>query len=92
MVEDLDFWIELLNTIFLTCFVLSRVPQIYRLYKLKSSIDISLTQYWALSICSNVTIVYGFYKDSPSMVIANFINCIIATIILFQCYYYRMKK
>lgn len=88
----INFLIEIGFTILLMVFVLSKIPQIFRLYKRKSSLDISIIQYWTVVIIANITIIYGFYKDSPSMIIANIANVIICGIILFQCYYYRRNK
>jgi uncharacterized protein with PQ loop repeat len=83
--------IEVLFTIFLMSFILSKIPQIVLLYKRKTSGDISTLQYWALAISCVFTICYGFYKNSPSIVIANISNLIVSCIILYQCYYYKSK-
>lgn len=87
-----DKYIEIFYSLILIPFVLSKVPQIITLFKTKSSANISVIQYFAITLCSAISVFYGIYKDSPSIILANFLNTVIGSIITVQYYLYRPVK
>ncbi len=62
--------------------VIAFVPQVYRAIKTKQTEDLSLATYVILTTASFCWVIYGFYKESPSIYIANTIVGILALLIV----------
>jgi MtN3 and saliva related transmembrane protein len=68
---------------------LSGLPQIYRIYKNKSSNDVSLSLWILVTHGIFWWLIYGIIINSISIIITNFICLIIDLIILFLVIKYR---
>jgi len=70
---------------------LSGIPQIYRIFKLKSSKDVSLIL-WII-ICHGIFwwLIYGILINSISIIITNSASLLIDLTVLFMVVKYRRK-
>ena len=64
------------------------IPQVYKVYKEKSAVGISLTMYLIFFIGLSLWLLYGCLVGSISIVIANGVTLILAAIII----YYKLKN
>jgi len=64
------------------------IPQVYKVYKEKNSVGISLTMYLIFIVGLSIWLFYGFLIGSISIVIANGVTLILAAIII----YYKLKN
>ncbi len=62
--------------------VIAFIPQVYKAIKTKQTEDLSLPTYVILTIASFCWVIYGFYKQSPSIYIANSIVGMLALLIV----------
>ncbi|MFZ5391135.1 MAG: PQ-loop domain-containing transporter [Patescibacteria group bacterium] len=70
-------------------FTISGLPQIYRLFKRKSSADISLTMY-VLTVAGIAIVVYDAWRNGiMSIFFSNLISLVITSVSLFLVIYYR---
>ncbi len=58
------------------------VPQVYKLYKSKSTADISLTMYSSLFIGVMLWLYYGFQKESIPIILANAITGFLILVVI----------
>jgi len=59
------------------------VPQVYKLYKTKSTADVSLTMYSSLFIGVMLWLYYGFQKESIPIILANAITGLLILTVIF---------
>ena len=64
------------------------IPQVYKIYKEKSAVGISLTMYLIFFVGLSLWLLYGYLVGSISIVIANGVTLILAAIII----YYKLKN
>ena len=64
------------------------IPQVYKVYKEKSAVGISLAMYLIFFIGLSLWLLYGCLVGSISIVIANGVTLILAAIII----YYKLKN
>ena len=67
---------------------LAFVPQVLKVIKLKKTEDLSLSTYIIFTVGVGLWLVYGFLKNSISMILGNGITLILSVIILI----YILKK
>tara|TARA_B100001057_G_scaffold138985_1_gene138638 strand:+ start:667 stop:927 length:261 start_codon:yes stop_codon:yes gene_type:complete len=67
---------------------LAFVPQVLKVIKLKKTEDLSLSTYIIFTVGVGLWLVYGFLKNSISMILGNGITLILSFIILM----YILKK
>lgn len=67
---------------------LAFVPQVLKVIKLKKTEDLSLSTYIIFTVGVGLWMVYGFLKNSISMILGNGITLILSVIILI----YILKK
>ena len=67
---------------------LAFVPQVLKVIKLKKTEDLSLSTYIIFTVGVGLWLVYGFLKNSISMILGNGITLILSCIILM----YILKK
>ena len=75
--------IEILGLIAATLTTASFVPQVYKVWKEKSTKDISLTMYTVLLLGLLLWLVYGIYHESMAIILANAITAILVAMVLF---------
>ncbi|WP_350293120.1 SemiSWEET transporter [uncultured Croceitalea sp.] len=64
------------------------VPQVYKVFKSKSTADISLTMYTVLFVGLVLWLIYGIQKDSIAIILANAVTGIlVAFVIIFKIKY-----
>ena len=59
------------------------IPQVYKVYKEKSAVGISLTMYLIFFVGLSLWLLYGYLVGSISIVIANGVTLILAAIIIY---------
>ena len=69
--------IEVIGLVAATLTTGAFVPQVYKVFKNKSTADISLTMYTVLFIGLILWLVYGIVKDSLAITLANAITGIL---------------
>lgn len=74
--------IEILGLIAATLTTSAFVPQVYKVFKSKSTKDISLTMYAILFIGLSLWFVYGIVKESWPIILANAITGILVSAVL----------
>ena len=87
-----DYLIEIVFTILGMAFITTKIPQIVRLYKHKTSDDISPSMWWMSIILSVPWVWYAIYKDSCSLFLSNVSTTILNSVVLVLVYGYRIKK
>ena len=83
--------IEIVGLIAATLTTSSFIPQVYKAYKTKDVEGVSLTMFLAMFVGVLLWLVYGFYINSLSMVIANIITSILCMAILVLKIKHRKK-
>jgi len=68
---------------------ISEIPQIIKLYRRKSSEDISLTMWYLIVFGIFNWLLYGIYKTSPSLIITNIICLTTGITIIILTHKYR---
>ena len=84
--------IEIIFTILGVSFIFTRIPQIYRLIKRKKSNDISLVQWYLVTVLTLPWIWYSVYKSSISLFITYLLATISNLIVIFYTHKYRRKE
>ena len=74
--------IEIIGLIAATLTTASFVPQVYKVYKSKSTADISLIMYAVLFVGIILWLIYGIQKDSMPIILANIITGILVGFVL----------
>ena len=84
----LDFSYEIIGLVAAALTTSAFIPQVYKIYKEKSAVGISLTMYLIFSVGLSLWLLYGYLVGSISIVIANGVTLILAAIII----YYKLKN
>ena len=84
----LDFSYEIIGLVAATLTTSAFIPQVYKIYKEKSAVGISLTMYLIFFVGLSLWLLYGYLVGSISIVIANGVTLILAAIII----YYKLKN
>ena len=84
----LDFNYEIIGLVAATLTTSAFIPQVYKIYKEKSAVGISLTMYLIFFVGLSLWLLYGYLVGSISIVIANGVTLILAAIII----YYKLKN
>tara|TARA_R110002073_G_scaffold57778_4_gene146662 strand:+ start:70197 stop:70451 length:255 start_codon:yes stop_codon:yes gene_type:complete len=65
----------------------SFLPQVYKTWKTKSAASLSLTMYISFFIGIILWLIYGYYKESISMILANSVTAVSALMLI----YFKLK-
>ena len=84
----LDFSYEIIGLVAAALTTRAFIPQVYKVYKEKSAVGISLTMYLIFFVGLSLWLLYGYLVGSISIVIANGVTLILAAIII----YYKLKN
>ena len=84
----LDFNYEIIGLVAAVLTTSAFIPQVYKVYKEKSAVGISLTMYLIFFVGLSLWLLYGYLVSSISIVIANGVTLILAAIII----YYKLKN
>ena len=84
----LDFNYEIIGLVAAALTTSAFIPQVYKIYKEKSAVGISLTMYLIFFVGLSLWLLYGCLVGSISIVIANGVTLILAAIII----YYKLKN
>ena len=84
----LDFNYEIIGLIAAAITTSAFIPQVYKVYKERNSVGISLTMYLIFIVGLSIWLFYGFLIGSISIIIANGVTLILAAIII----YYKLKN
>ena len=84
----LDFNYEIIGLVAAVLTTSAFIPQVYKVYKEKSAVGISLTMYLIFFVGLSLWLLYGYLVGSISIVIANGVTLILAAIII----YYKLKN
>ena len=84
----LDFNYEIIGLVAASLTTSAFIPQVYKVYKEKSAVGISLTMYLIFFVGLSLWLLYGYLVGSISIVIANGVTLILAAIII----YYKLKN
>ena len=84
----LDFSHEIIGLVAAALTTSAFIPQVYKVYKEKSAVGISLTMYLIFFVGLSLWLLYGYLVGSVSIVIANGVTLILAAIII----YYKLKN
>ena len=84
----LDFNYEIIGLVAAALTTSAFIPQVYKVYKEKSAVGISLTMYLIFFVGLSLWLLYGYLVGSVAIVIANGVTLILATIII----YYKLKN
>lgn len=80
--------IEIIGLVAAVCTTTAFVPQVYKVFKTKSTADISLTMYSVLFVGLVLWFFYGVEKDSLAIMLANAITGIlVGCVIIFKLKY-----
>ena len=83
--------IEIIFTILGVLFVFPRIPQIVRLYRRKTSGDISITYWHLLNILTVPWLWYFVSKGSVSAFVSNSLAMACNTVVIIMAYRYRRR-
>ncbi len=84
----LDFNQEIIGLVAAALTTSAFIPQVYKVYKEKSAVGISLTMYLIFFVGLSLWLLYGYLVGSISIVIAIGVTLILAAIII----YYKLKN
>ena len=83
------FWVvNLIGSLAALCTTIAFVPQIVRVYRLKSARDISLATYLVFALGVFLWLLYGLYIHSLPVICANGVTLVLALAILFLKFLY----
>ena len=68
------------------------LPQVYRIFKIKSASDISLTTFSFMFVAGVIWVLYGFDTDSFPIVVSNLAGSIILAGVLVGWFLYGRSK
>lgn len=74
--------IEILGLLAAVCTTSAFVPQVYKIWKNKSTKDISLNMYLIFLTGTSLWFVYGLQRDSISMLLANGITSALILVVI----------
>lgn len=78
-----DFWIvNFTGSIAAFCTTIAFVPQLVRVYRLKSARDISLSMFLVFSLGELLWLIYGLFIHSMPVILANAVTLALALAIL----------
>jgi len=89
MLENFAELLGILATIFGICMSLAYFPQVYKIYKRKSSADVSILTFSAFLVGLIVWLLYGISISNLPLIIANAVGVIGASAVIAVCLYYR---
>jgi len=75
--------IEIIGLVAATCTTAAFVPQVYKVFRTKSTKDISLTMYLILLVGSLLWLYYGLVIDSLAIILANSVTGVLILAVLF---------
>ncbi|WP_299434048.1 SemiSWEET transporter [uncultured Maribacter sp.] len=81
--------IEILGLIAAMFTTSSFIPQVYKAWREKATKDISLTMYIAFLIGIILWLIYGYFINSISMVIANTVTLVLVLIVIVLKFKYK---
>ncbi len=81
--------VEILGLVAAVLTTASFVPQVLKVWKQKSTKDISLSMYVVFSLGLGLWLVYGFYINSLSIMIANSITLVLTFAIIWAKLKYK---
>lgn len=84
---SIPFSVEIIGLLAASLTTASFVPQVYRIWKTKSTESISLTMFLLFFTGVVLWLVYGIYLNSVAMTVANIITGTLSLIII----YYKIK-
>ncbi|MGI9550563.1 MAG: SemiSWEET family sugar transporter [Aurantibacter sp.] len=76
-------YIEIIGLAAATITTAGFVPQVNKIWKEKSTKDISLSMYLLLSVGLTLWLIYGFYIESLPVILANGITLLLVLSIIF---------
>ncbi len=82
-------YLLVLGLIAATCTTLAFVPQFIKVWKTRSTHDISLAMYIVISTGIFLWLIYGLLKKDPPIIVANAASLVIALAILLLKLKYR---
>ena len=82
---------EILGLIAGTLSCITLVPQIFKSWKSKSVKDISVVSFMIVVISTLIWLVYGIWKQLPSVILTNVVVCLSAIIMLLLKWKYSEK-
>ena len=88
---QMNFNPEILGLIAGTLSCITFVPQIFKTWKSKSVKDISVTSFMIVVTSTFIWLVYGIWKELPSVILTNVVVCISAVIMLLLKWKYSEK-
>ena len=88
---QMNFNPEILGLIAGTLSCITFVPQIFKTWKSKSVKDISVTSFMIVVTSTLIWLVYGIWKELPSVILTNVVVCISAVIMLLLKWKYSEK-
>ncbi|MCE2952022.1 MAG: SemiSWEET family sugar transporter [Alphaproteobacteria bacterium] len=77
-----NFIIELVGMLAGACTTCAFLPQVIKVWKTRSCADISLLMYVVLVTGLAAWVAYGFFRESPSIIIANIVTFVLAGAVL----------
>ena len=83
---------EILGLLAATLTTSAFVPQVYKTWKTKDVKGLSLTMYTAFFIGIILWFIYGIYKDSISIILANIVSGVLTFTLIYLKLKYREKK
>lgn len=82
-------WRQILGLVAGALIAVSFVPQIWRLFKLKSAREISLP-FTCLQLCGGILfLVYGFVLSLPAIIVTNIVNVVLVGLVVYAKVKYR---
>jgi MtN3 and saliva related transmembrane protein len=76
-------WVERVGFMAASCTTMAFVPQLIRVYQLKSARDISLPTFLLFSIGVFLWLIYGIYAGSKPVIASNTVTLVLSVSILF---------
>ena len=81
-------WIEGIGFLAATLTTAAFVPQVYKIWRLKSAEGVSTTMYLVMLTGVGLWEVYGWMIQSPPVILSNIITALLLLMIL----YFKLKK
>lgn len=78
----LENYLEIFGVVAGVCTTLSFLPQVFKIYQLRSAEAISLPMYIIFSVGEVFWIIYGILLQAPAIIITNMIILILSLLIL----------
>lgn len=79
---------EIIGLIAATLTTWAYVPQVYKTWKTKSALSLSLTMYLTMFVGIVLWLIYGIYLNSLAMILANSVSAILTfALIIFKIRY-----